>query len=140
MKDKIIQVLKEKPVKLCVLGTVNSELKPWSAVVAYAITDEGKIIISTHKSSKKWNHIKENKNVAFLTGFTFEEPSIQAQGEATLVEEGEIFNSLAVFYFSVNPHAKKFQSSDSAFITIELKNVRITDLGVAPPKVEEVIF
>lgn len=140
MKEEIINILKEKQVKLCVLGTASNDAQPWSAVVGYAMKDDGTVILSTHTSSKKWTQMKENNKVSLVFGFGFDEANIQSEGVATLIESGENFTDTEEFFFSVNPHAKQFKSDDTAFVSIQLTKVRLTDYRVSPPRVEDTSF
>ena len=138
MKQTIYEALVSKPVKLCVLATSSLDGKPECAVLAYAINNDLSLIVSTHKSSRKWNNIKNNNNVAVVFGQSFTELYVQYEGKAELITEGEAFEESEKMFFDVNPHAKQFQNEDTAFVKIKPVWLRSTDFTVKPPETTEV--
>lgn len=140
MKEKLLQLLKEREEKYCVLGTSSSDNQPWCAVVGYVVADDGTVTISTHTNSKKWKNCQENNKVSLLFGFGFHEPNIQVEGIATLVDQGEEFEKLKEYFYTANPHAEAFASDDTAFISIALQRGRVSDFRQTPPNIEEFDF
>lgn len=137
MDKKVLEFLKNRPVKLCVLATSSKELQPWAAVLGYAVKDDLTIILSTHPTSRKWHNLKENNKVALVFGWEFSGLNIQCEGVAELIEQGEEYKHFDEFFFGQNPHAAKFKTPDTVFLKINLKWMRVTDFNKQPPTVKE---
>ncbi len=137
MNQKIIDFLKSQQPKLCVLSTATKSAKPESAVVGYAVRDDLTIVISTTKGTRKYNNLKENNQVSFVTGWAFNTPDVQIDGIATIIEEGPEYQVAEEFFFSQNPDAAKFKSSKTIFIQFKPTWIRMLDLTVNPPHTEE---
>lgn len=137
MEKSPLQVLKERPIKLCVLATSSSTAQPWCSVMGYAIGDNKTIILSTLKTTKKWKNLEENKKVGLLVGWDMETPSIHCEGIATLVTDGDEHKKTSELFFSQNPYAAKFKTTNTVFIIIKPTFMRITDFRTAPPTVDE---
>lgn len=138
MKDELFTILQSDGYKFCVIGTAVDN-KPWGAVVGYTVQQE-RIIISTHTGSKKWANIQKNNTVSLVFGFGFDQPNIQAIGRAELLTAGKSFDEAKDYFYSVNPHAKQFASSDTAFIVVTLTFARLSDFSLKPPRIVEERF
>lgn len=139
-KVDLIQALQDHT-KFCVLATSNLEGKPESAVVAYAVQNDGTIIISTTNTSRKYRNILENNKVAFVTGWTFDEINIQLEGKALLIEPGNSeYKDLDTFFFTVNPHAAKFKTDGTIFVKVLPSWARITDYQKNPQEKNELVL
>ncbi len=137
MTDSVIEILRNKPIKLCVLGTASSSGQPWCAVVAYAIEDNEKVIICTKKESRKWKNITENSKVALVFGFDMNETNIQCEGTATIIEQGDPYRECENVFYNVNPYAAKYKNEKTIFIMVKLTKGRISELKTFPPSMKE---
>lgn len=139
-KLDLIQALQNHS-KFCVLSTTSRDGKPESAVVAYAVQNDGTLVVSTTNTSRKYRNIKENNNVAFVTGWTFDEINIQLEGKAHLIEkENSEYAATDAFFFSVNPHAAKFKTEGTIFISIFPSWARVTDFQKNPHEKNELLL
>jgi general stress protein 26 len=140
MIDKILEILNNKQFKLCALATATKSGKPDNAIMGYAVMDDLTIILSTHKKTKKWQYLNENRNVSLVFGWSFEDAYIQYEGTADLVEDGEVYKQCDTFFFSMNPMALKFKTPDTVFIKIHPSWIRLSDFRINPPLIEETDF
>lgn len=138
MKAKVLDFLKNRPVKLCAFATVSSDGQPWNAIMGYAVQDDLAIILSTHKGSRKYQNLQENTKVSVVIGWEFSGYNVQLEGEATFVEDGEEYSKAEEFFFGQNPHAAKFKSPDTIYIIVTPTFMRVTNFNIIPPKAEEV--
>ena len=137
MEKNPLELLKERPIKLCVLATSSKDAQPWCSVMGYAIGEDGTIILSTLQSTKKWKNLEENNKVALLIGWDLEGPSIHCEGKAQLVTEGELHKKTEELFFTQNPYAAKFKTTNTMFVIIKPTFMRLTDYGTKPPTVKE---
>lgn len=141
MKNDILTALKNAQVKLCVVTTVAPDNKPEAAMVGYAVADDLTIFLSTSNKSRKWQNLKENKHVALVFGWGFEQLNVQYEGIAEAIEQTDpTYNDSENFFFSFNPGAATFKTPDTVLIRIKPTWIRILDATVNPPKKEEKIF
>ncbi len=137
MKKEVIKWLKTKEPKLCVLATATKEGESECAVMGYAVKDDFSIILSTHIGSRKYKNIKENSVVSLVFGWSFNESTVQMEGDASVVTEGKEYQQLAKFYYSINAYTKKFKSEDNVFVVVKPTWIRRTYLSTFPAAIEE---
>lgn len=140
MEQNIVEELKSKEVRLCVLSTSSKDGQPEAAVMGYAIKDDLTILLSTKKGTRKLKNISENNKVALVFGWDFGSLNIQYQGAARIIETGNEYKDTENFFFSQNPAAAKFKSPDTVFIEVKPTWIRTTDPRNHPPTVEEKKF
>ena len=138
MEEKVLDYLKAKQIKLCVLATASQDAHPWCAVLGYAITDDLKFILSTHKGSKKYRNIQQNSQVSLLVGWEFKGLYIQCEGKVESIEGGDAFKESEEFFVGQNPHAAKFKSDSTIFLKVTPKFMRVTNFDITPPQIEEI--
>jgi pyridoxine/pyridoxamine 5'-phosphate oxidase len=135
--QNVLQNLKEKQFKLCVISTCSHTGTPESAVLGYAVKDDLSVIVSTHTGSRKWKNIEKQSAVSLVFGWTFDELNLQYEGVATLYFQTEDAVKTEEFFFTQNPHAKQFKSDDTGYIVIKPTWIRVTDPRVHPAAVTE---
>lgn len=140
MGQKIVTFLKERTPLLCVLATASHDAKPQSAVLGYVVNDDLSILLSTKKTTRKYNNLKENKYVSLTFGASFTEPYVQYQGIAELIEEGQEYDKINDFFYSIHEQAKRFKSPETIFVRVRPTWVRFTDYAQSPPLIEEKEF
>lgn len=133
--EEIFRILREKPIKLCGLATTHNN-SPQLAVMSYVITDNNQILLCTNQHTRKWNNININNHIALVIGWTFEEPNIQLEGTAKLLND----QKTADLYFSLHPTAAKFRNEFTGFIEIKPTWGRITKLNEHPHSCKEYNF
>lgn len=136
-RDELVKYLQKRP-KLCVLATSTKKAKPECSVLSYAVEDDLSIILSTHKSSRKCTYIKENSQVALVFGWAFNQPNIQYEGVASIIEEGEEYKEYEKLFFSANPYARVFKKPETIFIVVKPTWIRWTNFMHIPPEIKEI--
>lgn len=140
MEEKVLEYLKNKTPKLCVISTVTSDQKPESALVGYAVLPDLSILINTNHKTRKWANIKSNPHVSIVFGFGFTELNVQYEGTAELLEDGDSLKKYDELFFSQNEDARKFKSEDTRIMKITPTWMRLMDTTVMPPVQEEKLF
>lgn len=138
MEQKVLEFLKNRNPKLCTIATVTPSNTPTNTVVGYAVTEDLKILINTNLQTRKWKNLEQNKSVALVFGWSFEEINIQYEGTAELIDiTNPKFQDLENFFFLQNIEARKFKSENTRIILISPKWLRLMDPTVTPPTVDE---
>ncbi len=143
MEEKVLELLKSKTPKLCTLATVNSQGKPESALMAYAILSEVNLtlVLSTRTGTRKWGNLKNNSQLSLVFGSGFREATVQYEGIAKLVDNPESFKTYEDVYFSQNPETLQFKGlPELGFIVVTPKWIRFTNYTLNPPDIEEKTF
>ncbi|MBI4137031.1 pyridoxamine 5'-phosphate oxidase family protein [Candidatus Roizmanbacteria bacterium] len=123
--------------KLAVIATVGTDSKPESAVLEFGQTDSLELIFDCFSSSRKYNNLQTNKNVAFVIGWD-NNITVQYEGIAT-----ELTGSNATLYketyWKKNPEAKRWDSREGiTYFKVSPRWIRYSDLNADPWKVIEV--
>jgi pyridoxine/pyridoxamine 5'-phosphate oxidase len=79
-KAQIYDFMKQH--KLAVVSTVSADGRPESAVIGIAVSKELEIVFDTVKTSRKYENISQNANLALVIGWD-DETTIQYEGVAT---------------------------------------------------------
>ncbi|CAN5171987.1 hypothetical protein BH09PAT2_BH09PAT2_10770 [soil metagenome] len=138
MEELIKDYLKQLKPKLCILSTVDIIGKPQSAVMAYAVQDDLKIILSTHDNTRKYMNIEKNPNVSLVFGWNFKDYNVQYEGVAELITDN---SEIEEIYFFANPKLIQFKDQiGMAYIRVTPTWIRLTDFSVHPAKVQEKNF
>lgn len=137
-KSIVLEFLKKRDLKLCVLSTASGDAQPESAVMRYAVKDDLTVVLSTQKNTRKCNNIVQNPSVSLVFGWSFTELNLQCSGVATLIEEGNQYDEWGKFYLTVNPEAAQYKSPNTVYIVVKLSWIRLTDFSGHPPKIEEI--
>lgn len=140
MKDMVLEFLKQRDPKLCIIATASNNGKPESAVMGYAVKDDLTIILNTQKGTRKYNNIKDNSQVSLVFGWGFTEDNVQYDGIARLIEEENQYQETEEFFFGQNPAAKAYKNSNTSFIEIRPLWIRFLDHSVIPSKTTEETF
>ncbi len=99
MKDLIYQLITQQ--KLAVISTINNHDNPESALVGIAVSINLEIIFDTVTTSRKYQNILRNPNVALVVGWE-DEITVQYEGHAMVLGndgdadkyEGDILQSI----------------------------------------------
>lgn len=140
MEDKVLEFLKGRQPKLCVLATASTSGKTEAAVVGYAVQNNLTIICSTRSITRKYHNILQNPHVSVVVGWNFSEKNIQIDGTAQLVESGNAFMHIEQFFFTQNPDASAFKTEDSVLIIIKPTWMRLLDPFTHPSTMEEKVI
>ncbi|OGV91531.1 hypothetical protein A3A66_00135 [Microgenomates group bacterium RIFCSPLOWO2_01_FULL_46_13] len=139
--EEVFNFLKNQDPKLCVIATSSKTGKPECAVMGYAVMDGLTVILSTDKTSRKWQNLKENPLVALTFGWSFEELNIQYEGRVELAETGKALKECERVYFRSHPEAVEFKGlPETVFIKVIPQWLRLSDYTVDPARFEEVTF
>jgi general stress protein 26 len=135
---KTILYLKGLEQKICVLSTVNPDHTPESAVMGYAIREDGNIIFNTNRNSRKWSNIAVNQSVSICVGWDMRVPFIQIEGVAVKIENGTNYTTNEEFYFSCHPNSLAYKGNpDTVFISVRPLWIRFSNMSITPYSIEE---
>lgn len=138
IKDKILKLLKVE--KLATISTVGLNLKPESALVAFAEDSLLNIYFQTSENTRKFANLLENNNVAFVVGFG--RITIQYEGIATkIANERRIERVKEIFIKKNSPTTKTFLDREKvSFFIVEPTWIGYSDYTKAKPFVDELKF
>ena len=139
MREEVLQFLKQKNPQLCVIATATPHGKPEAAVMGYAVRDNLILYLSTQKTTRKYNNLKENSHVSLVIGWAFAENNVQIDGKSRIIEQGDEYQKTEQFFFAQNEGAKAFKNSDTVFIEIKPVWIRFMNRTVEPAKITEEI-
>ena len=138
MKDLIYQFIAEQ--KLGVVSTVNAGNKPEAAVVGIAVSEELEIVFDTVKSSRKYQNILHNANVALVIGWD-EEITVQYEGIAEVLGGDSEADRLREIYYRTYPDGRERAATWPGLIHIKVipKWIRYSNFN-EPLLIEEMNF
>ncbi len=108
LKDKALDFLKTHQPNLCVLSTASKSGISESAVMAYTVKIDGTCVLSTHAGTRKIRNMRENPQISLVCGWAINELTLQANGNASLIENGPEYTEPKTFFYSLNPQAAKY--------------------------------
>ena len=125
--------------KLAVVSTVTTDGKPESAVVGIAVSEELEIVFDTLNTSRKYENIANNPNVALVVGWD-DETTVQYEGIATLLA-GKRDDLYREIYFEVYPDGRERAANWPGLVHFKVtpKWLRYSDFNETVV-VEEMVF
>jgi len=126
--------------KLGVVSTINPENKPEAAVVGIAISENLEIIFDTVKTSRKYQNLMHNANVALVIGWD-KETTVQYEGIAEILGDDSGAEGLREIYYEVYPDGRERAKTwpGLAHIKVTPNWIRYSDFN-EPPLIEELVF
>lgn len=97
--------------KICTVATVSASGQPECALVGFALLPEGKLVLHTHKFSRKWANLGQNPRIALSISSGIYAPYFQIDGIAELHSRGARHEQLEKCY--TVEHPKAIAMSDS---------------------------
>ena len=139
MENVLLQELSTVSPKLCALATSTTTGVPHAAFMAFAILDNGYILLNTDIRTKKVANIKENTHVALVIGMDTTKKNYQVQGDASIVIEEDIAHkTYKEIFYTQNPHLEAYKEiPNHIFIRILPTWIRETDYSIKPPLIQE---
>ncbi len=129
-KQKILNFLKRNG--LCVISTSTKGGKPESAVMAFTIKDDFICLFNTEPETRKYKNLEQNKQVSVVVGGFKEDPSVQIDGVAEILE-GEEAAAAKKYILAVHPEwASYFNSPTGKFIKVKPSWLRYSDFSKEP--------
>lgn len=86
MKQEALDFLKQHII--AVVATTDEDHQPNAATVLYHIDDNMNLFFMTRKQTRKYKNIKRNGRIAVVVGMGDGQGTIQAEGEAEVLENG----------------------------------------------------
>ena len=126
---------------LGVISTIDPAGKPEAALVAITETAGLKLIFGTDKTSRKYQNLLKNPNVALVIG-TDREVSITVQYEGVAKEiTGQELEQARDLHLKKNPNSIKFAFKETqAFFIVKPTWVRYSAMAQNPPEMFEMSF
>jgi len=113
---------------LAVVSTVTPMHHPEAAVVGIVTTPELKIFFDTSNSSRKYQNLLSNPNMALVIGWDNEQTA-QVEGKAR-VPAGTELKELLNTYFQSFPDGRERESwPDIAYVVVDVKWVKYSDFS-----------
>lgn len=136
--QKMILFVEGVEQKICVLSTVSPDHTPESAVMGYAIKEDGSMIFNTNRNSRKWSNIAVNPSVSICIGWDMKYPFVQIEGVATRIDKGALYKASEEFYFSYHPNSLSYKGNpDTVFISVRPHWIRLSNMRVIPHIISE---
>ena len=125
--------------KLAVIATVNAHKRPEAAVVGYAVTEHFELIFDTLSTSRKYQNITQECQVAVVIGGE-EEITVQYEGRAVPLA-GPALAHYQPYYFQTYPEGRERQTWEGiVYIQVSPQWIRYSDFTTTPPDIFEVTF
>ena len=137
-KELIYQFIAQQ--KLGVVSTVDPDNQPEAAVVGIAVSEKLEIIFDMVKSSRKYQNILRNPNVALVIGWD-EEITVQYEGIAEVLGDDSAADRLREIYYTTYPDGRERASTWPGLIHIKVapKWIRYSNFN-EPPLIGEVTY
>lgn len=125
---------------LLTMATLSAESKLEASTVEFFVTDRLHMFIGVHKDSRKYQNLKQNKNVALVVG-GYEELTVQYEGEANEVD-AEMVSEYQERFLATHLRDIKYIGiyKDLRYFRIVPKWIRYVDVRKKPWKQFEVEF
>lgn len=138
VKDLVYQFINQQ--KLGVVSTVNLLNKPEAAVVGIAVSVNLEIIFDTVKTSRKYQNILHNPNVALAAGWD-EEVTVQYEGIAEILGTSDEADNLREVYFRAFPDGRERAETWPGLVHVKVspKWIRYSNFN-EPQVIEELVF
>jgi len=136
-KDFVYDFIKRHP--LGIVATISPDQKPEAALVGIAGTEDLEIIFDTVKTSRKYQNIIQNPNVAVVIGWE-NETTVQYEGLATeLIGEDAI--RFKETYFEIYPDGRERAETWPGLVHFKITPtwVRYSNFKI-PMLIEEMTF
>jgi general stress protein 26 len=139
-KSDVLSFLRSQ--SLCVVSTVNSEKHPQSALVAFAETDDLKIVFQTFVGTRKLQNIEQNACVSVVVGVDVSSyETLQYEGIAEIPSSKEAAKYREVLLKKKTPSTKKYVNDPrSNIVLIRPTWLRFSDYTGREPDIFEQRF
>ena len=132
-KNKVLNVLKNN--NCSVIATADLSGKSESAVMIHVYKDDLSLIMCTAPETRKLKNISVNNKVSIVIGGFNNDPSVQMDGVARILNETEKAEAMA-FVLNQKPEMKDYGIEEEDFIIITPTWVRYIDYS-QEPNIEE---
>ncbi len=137
----VLAFLKSNP--LAVISTVDTvSAKPESALVAFAELNTFELIFETYRSTRKYENLLKNDNVAFVVGWDLKRyVTLQYEGKATILKGDDIDFYRNIFLKKNTPCTEEFLfHPEVTLFKVSPVWIRYSDYTVQPPKIIDLNF
>lgn len=126
-KQKILDFMRRQP--LMTISTIHTDGRPQSAVVGFAEKESLEIIFGTSNTTRKYQNIANNPNVACVIGWDPKEPiTVQYEGMARELSDEEAQTEGEIL-IKKNPFAARFRGDPlHRYFTVTPRWIRYFDL------------
>jgi pyridoxine/pyridoxamine 5'-phosphate oxidase len=104
-RQQVYEFMRSK--RYAVISTIAADGRPEAALVGIAVTPELELVFDTVSSSRKWQNLQANKNVAAVIGWD-NELTVQFEGTAEF-HTGEDLHQVKEQYFQAWPDGRDRQ-------------------------------
>jgi general stress protein 26 len=129
-KEQILKILKDN--LHTVIGTVNANRDPETAVIAFVQKDNLEILFGTSNKSRKYQNLKNNPRASFTVGWDSSE-TVQYEGLVEELTQSAELEEWKAIFAAKNPTAKKFEADpEQRYFKVSPKWIRYSDLSTDP--------
>ena len=136
-KNTVLEFIKKND--FCVLSTSSKTGKSESAVMALTVKDDFTLLMNTAGTTRKIINLLENPQVSVIVGGLKNDPSVQIDGKASVIE-GDEAKTACAYMLNVHPELKDYGIETGKFISITPNWLRWVDFTQNPPVIEEFTF
>ena len=138
MKDLIYQFITQQ--KLAVISTINNHDNPESALVGIAVSINLEIIFDTVTTSRKYQNILRNPNVALVVGWE-DEITVQYEGNAIVLGNDSDTDNMREVYYRAYPEGRERADTWPGLVHIKVspKWIRYNNFN-EPTMIKEITF
>lgn len=126
--------------RVSAISTVTSNDGPHVTVMHHScLRSPFRIIYSADKGSTKYANVLVNSKSAVVVGWSEQDwITVQLRGTTTAVTDPDELILAKIRHYAIHPNSRKFEHDPSTvFLKFEPSWIRYSDLGVAPPVIEE---
>ena len=116
---------------LMVLATVTPAHLPGSSVMGFALGENLEIYFGTHNTSRKWQNLQKNPNVALVIGWE-EGKTLQYEGQAKELSEEERKEAMKSYFANKPTMLRYLSEKESAMFIVKPKWLRYINMSVTP--------
>jgi general stress protein 26 len=136
-KQQVLDFLRKH--KHGVLSTVSPHGTSESAAIEFGTTDQLELIFDTYTSYRKYPNLKANSRISFVV--FEEEATVQYEGIASELPDGDSTQRLKSVFFSQVPEARKFDGvPDTKFFKVAPAWIRFRDYRLSKNPLFELTF
>ena len=136
-KDELFHFLDE--LSLGVIASISQLQQPQAALVGFAVTPDLELIFDTLKSSRKYENLIANPQIAFVAGWE-DERTVQYEGEAEELH-GERPQHFKEIYFRKLPECRAHESwTGIVHFLVTPKWIRYRDYTLGSEQLKEFEF
>jgi pyridoxine/pyridoxamine 5'-phosphate oxidase len=139
MTHPALTALRQRADGTCAVATTSPASGPQAALAFFTVLDDGRLLLNTHTTSRKWANLLADPRLGLVAGWSFDQPHVQLDGRAEPIPPGHpAFARWMEIYLDAFPQAAATQDEHSSFVLLTPTWARVTRFRPdGPPSIEE---